>query len=296
MSKAREILSRSKVIGKIRSLTRTMELVATSRFKSVHDHVVSARPYTDCMTLLVGSILARCESDEIHHPLLENPPAKLKTDALIVLTSNRGLCGSYNSLVLDMATERMRHLRLAGYKTRLTVIGRSGVRYLRRHGYDIEAESDRFDGFPNYAEVSAIADGLISWFLGGEIGGIEIVYTQFASGAAHKPAIAKILPMSELKAPSKYIPTAGEQAGFEFWPSIEAILDRLLPATVRLRIYQCFLDAAVTEQLRRIAAMRSATDNADDMIRRLTVQYNRSRQGQVTTELTEIIGGRVGIK
>lgn len=293
MGKAKHIIRRSRAVQNIRTVTRTMEMVASVRFKKTFDRAVVTRPYTERLSDLVADALSRGLPAEFGHPLLKNVD-DVRRDVLLVLTSNRGLCGGYNASVLRVAAERMKQITEAGYEVRLHAVGRRGIRHFRFHGFDMDRAHTHFEGLPDYRSVCALAEELMQLFLAGLIGGVEVAYMQFISAGRQRAVIGQILPLSNLKPPSPEVPTAGEQVAYDFLPSCEDVLRHLLPATVRLRVYQCFLDAAVSEQMARITAMRAATESADEMIHDLKVRYNRLRQSRITTELTEILGGQVG--
>jgi F-type H+-transporting ATPase subunit gamma len=147
-------------------------------------------------------------------------------------------------------------------------------------------------GPPDFAAVGELADEFLAAYQDGRIGGLEVGYMQFVSPGRQSPSIAPLLPLSDVREASPQHAEADEPVRYDLMPSAHEILERLLPATVRLRLYQCFLDAAVGEQIARITAMRAANKNADEMIHDLTLRYNRLRQSQITTELAEILGGR----
>lgn len=295
MAKARAILKRIKAIKSTRTITKTMEMISTARFKRTHDRVVAARPYTDRMASIVGDLVGSLTDKSNAHPLLVCDES-VKRDVLLVMTANRGLCGSYNSAVLRLALERRQQLRDAGGEVLLHVVGKRGVQFLKFRNHKIELTYTQFDYMPKYEDVSKLADELIEQFIQKKIGGLEVAYTQFVSSSSQKPAIAQVLPLSVLP-PARELPAVSTvKPIYEFLPSSDHVLSALLPAAVRLRLYQCFLDAAVSEQMARMTSMRSASDNADDILHDLTVRYNRTRQGQITTELAEIMGGRVGLE
>ena len=294
MARARKILKRAKAAKAIRTVTKTMEMVASARFKRVHEKEVSARPYTTRIGELVGELVAQVGED-LRHPLLEEREGP-RRDVLLVLTSNRGLCGGFNSSVLRVALERGRQLLRSQYEVLLQVSGKRGLQHFRFHKTHLDKEYTQFEDVPDYAKVAQVADTLMEDFLSGRVSGLEVAYMQFLSVARQKPVIATILPLSNLHPPQAIAAGRTGRTAYEFIPSKDVLLGRLLPTTARLRLYQCFLDSAASEQVMRIAAMRSATDNADDMIHTLTVRYNRLRQGQITTELAEIMGGRMGLE
>jgi len=295
MAKTRNILKRVRAVGNIRTVTRAMQMVSTARFKVVHDRVNQFSPFSTNLQNMVADLVMRASGERgIAHPLL-TPQTGSRRDVLLVITSNRGLCGSYNSAVLKLALARLQQVRDANYDVRLHVVGGRGSRYLRFIKVGVEKEYLDFGDLPEYSRISAMADVMMSQFLGGEISGLEVAYTQFISGGQQKPAIVRLLPMEDLPQSSDAGTDPSLLAPCDYLPSPERILRRLLPNTVRLKLYQCFLDAAAAEQLMRRIAMQAATDNADDMTRELRVAANRMRQMQITTELSEIIGGRAGL-
>jgi len=294
MAKAREFLKRARTVKSIRSVTRAMELVASTRFRRAHEQAASARPYTDRLFDLVGDMVARSRPGELDHPLLREHP-DVRRDVLMILGSGRGLCGPYNINVMQVGLERLGQLLAGDYAVELHVSGKTGIEYLRYRGIAIDREYAGFGYLPAFRPIARLADSIMARFVDGEIGGLEVAYSQYLTGREPKCVIAQLLPLRHA-APEPDRWALGEPAPYEFLPARGLILQRLLPATVRLRLYQCFLDAGVTEQVARIQAMRSATENADEMIHDLTLRYNRTRQGQITTELAEIMGGAVSME
>lgn len=296
MAKVRKLRTRIRAVSNIRTIAKTMEMVASARFRKSQDQVSGARPYTDALSDLVGDLMERNPKLTGEHPLVREPEG-VKRDVLMVLTSNRGLCGGYNTSVLRTAMTRYRQLADAGYEVALHVSGKRGIQNVKYRGYEIERAYTEFDFLPPYEAVGRIAEELMTDFMAGKIGGVEVAYMQYFSSSRQRPAISQILPMEHIAPPEPSFGLhAGERIEYELAPSPEQIMRNLFPATVRLRLWQCFLDASIAQRVMRIAAMHAATDNADDMIRNLTVRYNRMRQGQITAELSEIIGGRIGVK
>jgi len=296
MAKARAILKRVKAVKAIRTVTKTMEMVATARYRKNHQRVTAIKPYVDRLAETVRHLVTRGSLADVEHPLLR-AESSVKRQMLLAITSNRGLAGSYNSGVLRMAAHRIRQLTDEGYAVSLHVVGKRGIQYMRFRRHVMENTYTQFDNVPPYELVREIADGFIARFTDGEISGVEVAYTQFISSGRQAPVIAPVMPLSDISAaPGVAVPAEhGHQPSYELIPSAKELFDRLLPLTVRMKMFQCFLDAAVSEQMMRITAMRSATDSADEMIHDLTVQYNRSRQAQITTELAEIMGGSAGL-
>jgi F-type H+-transporting ATPase subunit gamma len=292
MAKARKILKRVKAVKSIRTVTKTMEMVSTARFKKVHDQVVGAKPYAQRLSDIVADVIKRTRHEDFRHPLLE--PKGSNRHVLMVLTSNRGLAGAYNGNVIRLGAGWLERQEKDGNEVALRVAGKRGIQYFRFRGRAMEKTYTQFDQMPSFDQVKAIADEMMAAFLTGKIAGFDVAYMQFVRTGVQQPTIAQMLPLSGLE-PAKP-QAATTSAAYEFIPSGKAILEQLLPATVRVRLFQCFLDAAVAEQVARMAAMKAATENADEMTHTLTVRYNRTRQSQITTELAEIMGGQLGMK
>jgi len=296
MPKTRNILKRVRAVRSIRTVTRAMQLVATARFKVAHDRLMSFLPFsTNTLELVADLVLRASAGEKLPHPLLDRLTGAGR-EVLLVLTSNRGLCGSYNSSVLKLAMSRLELLGGAKREVSLHVAGGRGARYLRFRKVRVDREYPDFDDLPQYSQVAALGDSMMADFLAGKIGGLEVACTRFVSGGQQKPAITRILPLEDLPRPGLAGAGARPMAPCDFLPSRDRILMGLLPNTVRLRLYQCFLDAACAEQFMRRAAMQAATDNADEMTHDLRIAANRLRQKQITTELAEIIGGRAGLE
>ncbi len=306
MAKARAIVKRRKSVQNIRKITRTMELIATARFKKALDRATEAAAYTRKIAELVADLGAT--DLEVSHPLLEPRPEPEKA-LLLVISSNRGLAGGYNGNVLRASTRSMHDAQAEGVSTRLEVSGKRGIAYFRFRRVGTEATFNQFEDRPQFDEVEAIADRYIGMFLRREIDRLDVAYTKFINSARQVAVVETLLPMTALaaadpaKAQAKAAPTAGpgarpgrERVPYEFEPDPRSILEEIVPVSFKVRLFKCFLDAAVSEQIARMVAMRGATENADDMIKSLTMLYNRARQAQITNELAEIIGGAAALE
>ncbi|HID77051.1 MAG TPA: ATP synthase F1 subunit gamma [Planctomycetaceae bacterium] len=284
MVKARTLDRRRKSIRNIRKITRTMELIATARFKRAMDRAVAATAYTRRITALVGH-LAR-SGLEVSHPLLEPRPEPTRA-ALLVVTANRGLCGGYNAAVLRLAYAQWDALAEQAPERQLDVVGKRGIAAFRFHRIEMDRTFTDFHDRPPYEQVERLANGYLDAFQSGRLDRLDIVYTRFHSLSRQEAVVETLLPLSALEEEEE--PPAEVQ--YEFLPSAESILDEVVPASFKVRLFKCFLDAAVSEQIARMMAMKAATENADTMIRNLTMTYNRARQTQITSELLEVISG-----
>jgi F-type H+-transporting ATPase subunit gamma len=288
MANARALDRRRKSVRNIRKITRTMELIATARFKKAMDRAVAATAYTQRITQLVSDL---AESGmELRHPLLE-PRETVNNATLLVLTANRGLCGGYNGGVMRQAIPH--HAKLQDKsQIRLEVSGRRGIASLKHRDITADQTFTQFDDEPKFEEVEPIANGYLELFSRGELDRLDVVYTRFVSSSKQVPVVETLLPLGSLgDEQSEDEKQNSSSSNYEFVPSAESILEEVVPASFRVKLFKCFLDAAVSEQIARMVAMKSATENASEMIKQLSMSYNRARQSQITNEIMEIIGG-----
>jgi F-type H+-transporting ATPase subunit gamma len=306
MAKARAIVKRRKAVQNIRKITRTMELIATARFKKALDRATEAEVYTRKIAEIVADL--GTTGQEVSHPLLEVHDPVRKT-LLLVLTSNRGLAGSYNGNVLRAALRSLQDAQAEGLALHLEVAGKRGLGFFRFRGLRPDASYTHFEDKPQFHEVEALAEKYIGMYVRHEIDRFAVAYTQFFSSARQVAVVQTLLPMTAAQVgaaepsvrqaqPSQEAAAQrkGERAPYEFLPDAKSILEEIVPVSFKVRLFKCFLDAAVSEQIARMVAMRGATENADDMIKSLTRQYNRARQAQITRELAEIIGASAALE
>lgn len=298
MAKARQIVKRRKAVTNIRKITRTMQLIATARFQQAYNRAMGTKPYTEKITKLVEELSAA--SEQVDHPLLR-PNPRSHTDVVLIITSNRGLCGGYNGSVLRTA---LGHLdKTANPEHELHVVGKKGIAYFRFLGRPVERAITTIDDRPRFGQIEPIAMDFIRRYEAGELGEVHVASMRFLSTSRQTPVVVRLLPLSreEGQAPSG-LPGVGGTAEpqtmvqYDFSPPPEELLKVLLPQTVKARLFQCFMDAAVSEQTARMVAMKAATDAASDMIKLLSRQFNRARQTQITLELLDIVGGAEALK
>jgi F-type H+-transporting ATPase subunit gamma len=296
MAKARALDRRRKSIRNIRKITRTMELISTARFKRAMDRASAATGYVRRMTELVSHLAH--SGLEVKHPLL-SPRPEPRRAILLVLTANRGLCAGYNSSVLRLAYARYEELRDFVPEVRLEVAGKRGISAFRFRKIKIDEAFTHFEDKPTFAEVDVLASRYLADFVAGEQGAttgrgfmldrLDIAYTRFESASRQQAVLETLLPLGALAGAEEEMPAVGPQ--YEFLPSAASILEEVVPMSFKVRLFKCFLDAGVSEQIARMTAMKAATENADQMISHLSMAYNRARQGQITSELLEVIGG-----
>ncbi len=296
MAKARALDRRRKSIRSIRKITRTMELISTARFRKAMDRAHAASPYTKRIVALVGHLATA--GLEFKHPLLE-AHAETSKAVLLVLSANRGLCGGYNGSVLRQALHQFKQLQATVPEIRLEVSGKRGISAFRFRKFEIAERFTQFDDKPTYAQVELLANRYLESYKAGHLDRLDVVYTKFESLGRQYATVETLLPLTELEGADPAGNQSGEhgenhddvQVQYEFLPSAASIVDEVVPASFKAKLFKCFLDAAVSEQIARRVAMKNATDNAESMIGSLSIAYNRARQGQITGELLEIIGG-----
>ena len=299
MANPRALDKRRKSIRNIRKITRTRELIATARFKKAMERAASATDYTRRITKLVGDLTRA--GLEVSHPLLQQRESTNRA-ILLVLTANRGLCGGYNGNVLRLGVQRKKDLdQLTNGQTVIEVSGKRGISGLKFRGIETGETFTQFDDQPKFEQVEAIANRYLQDYILGKIDRVDVAYTRFVSASRQEAIVETLLPLSKLDLPSSgqtaaSVNEAAQQDLYEFVPSAESILEEVVPASFKVKLFKCFLDAAVSEQISRMVAMKSATENASDMIKMLSRTYNRARQSQITGQIMEVIGGVEALK
>jgi len=308
MAKARAIVKRRKAVQNIRKITRTMELIATNLFRKALNRATEAEAFTRRIAEFVADLGEG--SSEVAHPLLtKHDPTK--RSLLLVLTSNRGLAGGYNSNVLRTANTRLQENAADAVTTSLEVAGKRGMSYFRFRKIVPDATYTQFENRPQFDEVDVLATRYIQMYVSGSIDRLDVAFTQFVSSSRQVATLQTLLPITpgdiqkappsvRQSRPSEAIARApaktSEPVPYEFVPDARSILEEIVPVSFKVRLFKCFLDAAVSEQIARMVAMGAATKNADELVKTLTRQYNRARQNQITRELADIVGATAALK
>ncbi|MFH1748938.1 MAG: ATP synthase F1 subunit gamma [Planctomycetota bacterium] len=292
MAKARAIVKRRKAVRNIRKITSTMQLIATARFQKCLQRATASKPYTARITGMIQTLAAQ---SSVEHALLK-PNAGVQRGILLVITSNRGLCGAYNAALLRTALEHREKLLADGLKPDLEVVGKKGIGYCRFLGYDLTETITDVDDRIAFLRVAAMAERYMRLYARGEVARIEVAFTRFHSVGMQRPLVAQLLPIEPPRAEDADEQLPRSRVEFEFSPPPAELLARLIPESVKIRLFQCFNDAIVSEQVARMVAMKAATDAGGDMIKYLTREYNRARQSQITLELADIVGGAEAVK
>ncbi len=293
MAKTRELVVRRKAIRNIRKITRTMELIATARFKKAMDRTVEAAAYTKKIAEIAAELSASAQ--DVTHPLLVKRE-KISKRILLVICSNRGLCGGYNAGILREATNSLNAAKSRGEETLLELSGKRAISFFKYQQIIPVATYINFEDKPRFDEVEPLADKFISEFVAGNVDAVDVAYMKFLNPARQIPVVETILPFAKPNESSATAVKKNDNVSYEFLPSAEEILAELLPQAFKASLFKCFLDAAVSEQIGRRVTMKAATENADDMIKAISLLYNRARQAQITKEISEIIGGAAALE
>jgi len=291
MANRRVLVKRRKAVRNIRKITRTMQLIATARFQAAFNRAVGTKPYTEKLAELVADLSRAAGS--VDHPLLHTHD-EVPRSALVVITGDRGLCGGYNANVLRTATAHIEQQKAQGVETDVHMVSKKGIAYFRFLRRPMVEQITGIGEKVRFDQVEPLANALMDRFIKGEIASVYVAYMRFFSAGVQRPVVVRLLPLateSTGAAEGEQMPAATRAVEYEFSPDPKQLLDELLPATVRVRLFQAFTDAAVSEQVARMVAMKAATDAAADMIKSLTREYNRARQTQITMELLDIVGG-----
>ncbi|MER7077033.1 ATP synthase F1 subcomplex gamma subunit [Saccharopolyspora kobensis] len=299
MAQLRELRNRIRSVKSTRKITKAQELIATSRIMKAQARVEASRPYA---TEITNVLTALADVSTLDHPLLterSNP----KRAGVLVVTSDRGFCGGYNANVIKAAEELQSLLREQGKEPVLYVVGRKGEAYYRFRQREVEASWTGFSDRPDYSDAAEIGETLVKAFLAGaddylDDGGadgklgvdeLHLVHTEFVSMLTQRPTVRRIAPLEVEYSDEPEKKTL--KSAYEFEPDAETLFAALLPKYIKTRLYSGLLDSAAAEHAARRTAMKSATDNADELIRNLSREANAARQAQITQEISEIVGG-----
>ena len=285
MAKGRELKGRIKSVENTRKITRTMEMVATSKMKRAQDRVAAARPYATAL----GEVISSLYSPELaeRFPLLRQP-ATVRRAAVLLLTSNRGLAGAFNANIIKEARALIARLESEGTEVVLHVVGRKGLGYFRYVGRAIARDRTDVSDRPTADDAADLVEPLMRDFTTGTLDAVYVVHAKFNTALSTPPHSERVLPVTP-PAPS------ARRRDYILAPSAETILDALLPSYVRNAVYRALVETAAAEQGARRTAMKNATDNAGDMLNVLRRTFNRSRQAQITQEIAEIVGGAAAL-
>src|SRR5437763_2335926 len=289
--KERVLRRRIKSVQSTKKITRAMELIAASRIVKAQQRVAAARPYSEQITEVIRQLAAAGAT--MDHPLLKRREEVRKV-GFVVIAADRGLAGAYNTSVIRAAEREVRELQRQGTDYSLALAGKKTESYFRYRRFEIDYAASGFSELPRYEDAKTVAQAVIEQYQEGEIDEVRLVYTRFLSMGSQRVAVRRLLPLETGQLEDAR--EAGPQADYEYEPEPDAILEHLLPRYIEARVFAAMLDAAASEQAARQRAMKSATDNAEELIKNLSVEANKVRQSNITTEIMEIVGGAEALR
>ena len=292
MAKSRALKGRIRSVTNTRKITRTMELVATSKLKRAQDRMIAARPYAEAL----GEVIADLVTPDLaeRFPLLRQPlppaeggPARA---VVILLTSNRGFAGGFNANLIKEARRRIAELESTGYTVELIAVGRKGIGYFKYMGRPMRSTRTDIGDRPTSDDARSLVDAVLEEFAAGELGVVELIRSEFHSALSTPPVTDRLLPIAP---PAQ---GGGSRPDYILSPDPATLLEDVLPRYVRNAVYRGLVETAAAEQAQRRTAMKSATDNAGDLIEVLKRTYNRQRQASITQEIAELVGGAAALQ
>lgn len=303
MASAKDLKKKIRAVTNTKKITRTMELVATAKAKRAQDRVTATTPYTQALSSILGSLSA---TGTVKHKLFETPvPEKggLAKTLVIAISANRGFCGGYNSNVLSLTERTIKGVQAEKKTVETWMFGKKGASRFRYSKIPVEKSFIDFEKWTSFADAEAVGDEILAAFMAGKLERVLVVYTKYYSSGVQKPAVAQLLPIvpvgasatgaaqksdAEKKVDAKAAPHGVE---FIFEPGPREILDALLPLSVKTAFYRIVLESITGEHIARRVAMKTATDNAEEMTKYYTRFYNRTRQASITQQINEIVSG-----
>jgi F-type H+-transporting ATPase subunit gamma len=287
MASLRDIRKRIKSVKNTRQITKAMKMVSAAKLRRAQDAVTAARPYAQTLDAVMSQLISRAEPGSVSHPLLTR--RVVKTIDLVVVTSDRGLAGGFNSNITRKALKFLNEHK--DVKVTVTTVGRKGGDFLRGRGFTIRKDWPGVFAKLSYVSAQQIAAELTSRFLSGESDAVHVLYNEFVNVVSQVPTQMGLLPFEAGAAAS-----TGSSSEYSYEPTAQDVLEKLVPQAVSVKVYRALLESYASEHASRMTAMENATKNAGDMIGSLTLFYNRSRQALITKELIEIVSGAEALK
>jgi F-type H+-transporting ATPase subunit gamma len=291
MAQIRAIRKRMTAVGTIARITKTMQMIATAKFTTALARAKDSRPYTDAIRTLVSEVSGA--AGDYNSPLF-NAKTNSETELLLVITSDRGLCGAYNGNVLKKAVQYLRAIRAENKELEIETSGKKAVSFFKFQKV-VPSEQYTLGDKPSFDDVARIADHYMEGFSEGKWNKISVAYMRFETNSRQIPEVIQLLPLAPVSEDGETEEDL-RVANYEFAPSAGEILDDLLPRSIKTTLFQAFNDSVVSENIMRMIAMKAATENANELAKDLRRDYNRARQAQITTELTEIISGAAALE
>ncbi len=288
MPTLRDIKRRITAVKNTKQITKAMKMVAAAKLRKSQSRMLEMRPYADKMNSVIASLSSERESQ---HPLIT--PRQRKTVEIVVITSDKGLCGAFNSNILKDAVNFISEHEKEGFNISVSAIGKKASDYFKRRNIAMRKSWTGLSGKIVYSDISEISSDIIENYVNEKTDEVFIIYNEFKTVIAQKVSIVKLLPMSDIEASGE---AEDLSASFLYEPSREEIFNQLLPKNMEIQVFRAMLESQASEEAARMTAMENATKNADEMIDKLTLQYNKARQASITKELMDIVGGVEALK
>jgi F-type H+-transporting ATPase subunit gamma len=302
MASLRDIRKRIRSVKNTRQITKAMKMVAAAKLRKAQDAIIAARPYAGMLDQIISDLVTRSQGEGLAHPLLTSRP--VKKAELLLLTSDRGLAGGFNSNVIRRASRFL--YENSGMDLEVSAVGRKGHDFFRQRGQKMRKDFGFLYQRLDYPHASQVAEELSARFLKGEVDAVYVVYNEFLSAISQRVSVVQLLPLQTLSVGAPTAAQVGQVApvaaptqalvDFKYEPGRQDVLDRLVPQAVSIKLYRALLESVASEHGARMSAMDNATSNATDMIASLSLTYNRTRQAVITKELMEIVSGAEALK
>jgi F-type H+-transporting ATPase subunit gamma len=283
----REIRARIKSVKNTEKITKAMQMVAAAKVRRAQERVTAAKPFSEQIADVFRQVAAQLPAGEYKSPLLATRP--VKKVAVVVITSDKGLCGGYNSNVIRAGVSRLRHWVQQGAEPRLILVGTKGVQFFRHSNYEVVSRYTQLPAIPTFTEATEIVREATNLYAAGEVDQVEFIYTKFKSMVSLVPTTATLLPAT-LPDAAETAPK-GPRSQYEFEPSAEDVMDALIPKYLETVVYQALLESAASELAAKMTAMSAASKNAKELAAALSLVYNKARQAAITQEILEVVGG-----
>lgn len=288
MPTLRDIKRRIKAVHSTSKITKAMKMVAAAKFRKAQQRMFEMRPYADKMNSVLSSLAGVAEGEL--HPLLAMRPRK--TVEVLVITSDRGLCGAFNTNILKAATKHVSELKKDGFEVSISAVGRKARDYYKRRNIPLRQSWTGISGKISYASAQEIAGDVIENYVNETVDEVVVIYNEFKSVVAQKVVVKRLLPIGSMETTGESLPVAI----FLYEPSQQEVFSILLPKNIEIQIFHALLESQASEEAARMSAMENATRAANDMINSLTLQFNKARQASITKELMDIVGGVEALK
>jgi F-type H+-transporting ATPase subunit gamma len=293
MANIREIKGRIKSVKNTSQITKAMQMVAAAKVRRAQERVIQARPYAEALEHMFQEVAANLGGEDIDEPLLKPRPT-VKTVGVLVITSDKGLSGAYNSNVLRASLQRVKALKEQGLEVKLWLVGNKAIQFYKSLGFPVAKAYSGLPAIPTYSDAKNIVGALQTAFISGEVDRVEVVFTRFVSMITFKVTESVLFPVAAPQ--GETTAKAGPKPQYIFEPSAKDVIAQVLPRYAETQIYRALLEGAASQLASQMMAMSSATKNANDMVNRMTLIYNKARQASITQEILEVVGGAEAMK